>query len=254
MVVDRILDWTRGGSPLGRQLRRAVVGLSQWSMRPGGLHRALLVERSLRRQLVDELARALYWQPMFAAQCEQTGASFRLEICPDSKLPPVVHCRLRLGEGVRLSARTTFSGARNAPAPAPITIGDHTYVGHRVVIRAGLSLSIGKHCYFASNVFLSGDPGHPLDAAARRTEPAPREDLGTIEIGDDVWIAEGAAVLGNVRIGDGAVVAARAVVTKDVPPRALVAGAPAKVIRILDAPERQKGRTNTAVRLGPAGA
>jgi len=238
MVVDRLLDLTRGRSPLGRALRRAVVGLSQWSLRPGPLHRALLIERSLRRQLWDELARALYWQPMFAAQCAEAAPGFRLELCPDSRLPPVVNCRLHIGQGVRLSARTTFSGARAAPEPPIISIGEGTYIGHRVVLRAGRKLTIGRRCYFASNVFLSGDPGHPLDPERRRSEPAPLESLSTIEIGDDVWIAEGAAVIGEVRIGDGAVVAARAVVTKDVPPRALVAGAPARVVRIIGEEER----------------
>jgi len=243
MVVDRLLDWTRRRSPMGQALRRAAVSLSQWSLPPGALHRALLVERSLRAQLLDELARALYWQPMFAAQCARADRSFRLEIAPDSKLPPVIHCRLTVGPRVRLSARTTFSGARNAPQIPPIVIGEDTYIGHRNVVRAGLGISIGKRCFFAGNVFVSGDPGHPLDPIRRRTEAAPLEELGRIEIGDDVWIAEGAAVLGNVRIGDGAVIAARAVVTKDVPPRALVAGSPARVLRIIgEAPAGNEAR------------
>lgn len=232
-VVDSLLDLTRKGTPLGRSLRRAVVGFSQWSVPAGPIHRALLVERGLRRQLVDELARALYWQPLFAAQCAKVEGPFRLEICPDSKLPPVVNCRLEIAAGAKLSARTTFSGARNAPETPRIRIGEGTYVGHRVVLRAGLGLTLGRRCFLASNVFLSSDPGHPLDPERRRTEAAPVEDLGRIEIGDDVWIAEGAAILGNVRIGDGAVIAAKAVVTRDVPPRALVVGSPGKVVRII---------------------
>lgn len=200
----------------------------------------LLQERSLRRQVLDELLRAFYYQPLFTSLCERVDGPYRLEICPDSRLPAVVNCRIEIGPGVRLSARTTFSGARNAPTVPRIVLGAGTYVGHRVVLRAGLSLTLGERCFLASNVFLSGDPGHPLDPVARRTQAAPAEELQHMSIGDDVWIAEGAAVLGGVRIGDGAVVAAKAVVTRDVPAGALVAGAPAKVIRLIGASEERR--------------
>lgn len=52
-----------------------------------------------------------------------------------------------------------------------------------------------------------------------------------VEIGNDVWIGEGAFLVGGITIGDGAVVLAHAVVTKDVPPYAIVGGVPAKVLR-----------------------
>lgn len=232
-VVEGVLDLARSRTPFGRNLRKALYAMSQWSLQPGAAHRWLLAERSLRRQVVDELMRATYYQPLFSSLCARTDGPYRLEICPDSRLPAVVNCRIELGAGVRLSARTTWSGARNALETPRITVGAGTYVGHRVVLRAGLSLRIGERCFLASNVFVSGDPGHPLDPVARRTEAAPVSELGTIHIGDDVWIAEGAAVLGTVRIGDGAVVAARAVVTHDVPAGALVAGAPARLIRMV---------------------
>jgi acetyltransferase-like isoleucine patch superfamily enzyme len=51
------------------------------------------------------------------------------------------------------------------------------------------------------------------------------------EIGNDVWIGEGTTIIGGVKVGDGAVVAARSVVTKDVPPYAIVGGVPAKIIK-----------------------
>ena len=235
-VVQQLLGFMRGGSRAGRALEKVARAVYTGSVAPTGLHRALLAERSLRRQLSDELARALNNQPMFTLLCDRVEGPYRLEVCPDSKLPPVIGCRLRLGRNVRLSARTTFSGGRKAPGPAPIVVGDDSYVGHRVSLRAGLGIRIGRRCYLASNVTLSGDPGHPLDPARRRTEAAPLEDLGHIELGDDVWIAEGATILGNVTIGDGAVVGARAVVTRDVPPRTLVVGAPAKVVRIVGGP------------------
>lgn len=232
--VAKVLDAARRDSRVGKTLRGLLVGASQWSIGPGALHRILAAERRARRQLSDEAWRALYYQPIFAALCEEIDGPFRLEICPDSQVPVVVNCRIHLGKGVRLSARTTFSGARNAPERPAIEIGAGTYVGHRVVLRAGTRLRIGERCHLASNVFVSGDPGHPLDPERRRTEAAPPEDLKRIDIGDDVWIAEGAAIVGEVAIGDGAIVAARSVVHKDVPPHSLVAGVPAKVVKRLE--------------------
>lgn len=244
-VVAQLLDASRKGGSVARALRRLLVASSQWSVPPGFVHRLLLMERSARRQLSDELWRALYYQPLFASLCERVEGSFRLEICPDSKLPVVSGCKLELGKGVRLSARTTFSGARNANERPRIVIGDESYIGHRVVLRAGTGLRIGSRCYVASNVFLSGDPGHPLDAARRRSEAAPAEELHSIRIGDDVWIGEGAAVIGEVTIGDGAVVAARSVVNRNVPAGTLVAGMPARVVRKLasDPPEAPAPRS-----------
>lgn len=66
--------------------------------------------------------------------------------------------------------------------------------------------------------------------------PADREIVskGDVEIGENVWIGENACILSGVHIGDGCIVAANAVVTKDVPPFSLVAGAPAKVIKCIE--------------------
>jgi acetyltransferase-like isoleucine patch superfamily enzyme len=201
---------------------------------PTRLHRLLLVERTVRRTLFYELMRIFYYQPLFETQCAGAGEGCRLELTPDSKLPVVDNCALTLGARVRINARTTFQGARNAPGKPRVEIGDETYLGSRVVVRAGLGVRIGARVLVASNVVISGDPGHPLDPVARRTQPAPLDDLRQIVIGDDVWIAEGATILGGVTIGDGAVVAAHAVVTKDVAPRSVVAGNPARAIRQIE--------------------
>ena len=64
------------------------------------------------------------------------------------------------------------------------------------------------------------------------------EDGFSIEIGNDVWVGEGVMFLGGVKIGDGAVIGANALVTKDVPPYAVVGGVPAKVIRYRMNPEQ----------------
>lgn len=235
-LVRRLLDLSREKSALGKRLRRILVSSSQWSLRPGALHRLLLSERSLRRQISDEARRALYFQPLFELLCEKAEHPFRMEVCPDSKVPVVSGCRLHIGRGVRLSARTTFSGARNAPEAPRIVLGEGTYIGHRVTMRAGLGITFGRRCFVASYVSLTGDPGHPLDPEKRKTEAAPLDALSNIVVGDDVWIGEGALILGNVTIGDGAVIGARAVVTRDIPPMTVATGSPARVVKRIEVP------------------
>lgn len=213
-----------------RSIAKKIFGLRI----PGNrVHRALAFERQLRHFAFDELFRIFYYQPMFESVCKRVGKNTRLELTPDSKVPPIINVDLELGERVRVNARTTFSGARNAPEKPRITIGDDSYVGGRVVIRAGTEVNIGKHVLIASNALISGDPGHPFDAVERRSQPAPAETLTKITIGDDVWLAYNVTVLGKVTIGEGSIVAAGSVVTKDIPPYSLVAGNPARVIRSL---------------------
>jgi acetyltransferase-like isoleucine patch superfamily enzyme len=72
--------------------------------------------------------------------------------------------------------------------------------------------------------------GHPLQPSRRRAYIEARP----IVIEKNVWIATGATILGGVRVGENSVVAAGAVVTKDVPPNSLVAGVPAKLVRSLE--------------------
>lgn len=222
------------GSPgLKKRLRHFARRVASARVPPNRLFRLLAWEYTSRRFALSELQRVVYYQPMFESLCSEVGPGLRLDLTPDSKLPMQINCSLRLGQRVRLSARTTFSGARSASKRPVIRIGDSSYLGSRCVLRAGTGITLGKHVLIASNALLSSDPGHPMDAVARRTQCAPSESLGEISIGDDVWLAYNVAVLGHIRIGEGAVVAANSVVTKDVPPYSLVAGNPARVIRTL---------------------
>ena len=107
-------------------------------------------------------------------------------------------------------------------------------------------LSVGSFCSFADDVkvFLGGEhrtdwvttfPFNVLRQSARHITGHPRT-RGDVVIGSDVWIGVQAMVLSGVTIGHGAVVGARAVVTRDVPPYAIVAGNPARIVRYRFAP------------------
>src|SRR5689334_6133533 len=79
-----------------------------------GVYRALASEYQLRRYALNELSRIFYYQPMFESSCRQVGQGFRLQLCPDSKVPVVGRVELEIGNFVTLSARSTISGATNA--------------------------------------------------------------------------------------------------------------------------------------------
>lgn len=120
-------------------------------------------------------------------------------------------------------------------------LGDHTYVNSNS--RINLS-KIGKFCSIASNVHI-GVGAHPTNFVSTHptfyanNKPFKTfadkmyftEESGAIEIGNDVWIGSNSVILNNCRIGDGAIVALGSVVTKDVPPYAIVGGVPAKLIK-----------------------
>jgi len=139
-----------------------------------------------------------------------------------------------------------------------ITVGDYTYFDDR---RYGpenfeennvlynyepfkVKLVIGKFCAIAAETkfIMTGD--HKLDAISTYPFPIFRhgwEDVynifdlpvkGDIIVGNDVWFGYDSLIKGGVKIGDGAIVATRAVVVKDVPPYAIVAGNPAKVVKM----------------------
>jgi acetyltransferase-like isoleucine patch superfamily enzyme len=90
-------------------------------------------------------------------------------------------------------------------------------------------VDIGDRVMIGPNVSIITS-GHPLLPSQRRAyiEAKP------IAIEENVWIAAGATILGGVTVGENSVIAAGAVVTKDVPPNSFVAGVPAKIIRSLE--------------------
>jgi acetyltransferase-like isoleucine patch superfamily enzyme len=106
---------------------------------------------------------------------------------------------------------------------ATLTLGSG-YINDNVRISCFRSMTMGQDVAISESVVIRDSDNHQL-------EGSPREATAPIVIGDHVWIGMHAIILKGVTIGDGAVVAAGSVVTRDVPPGCLVAGIPAKVLK-----------------------
>ncbi len=194
------------------------------------LHRALYYERRFRKTAWHYLRRVFYWEPLFKSICREVGPRFRLI----GGIPWMEgSLDIRIGSDVTLNGITTLSGATVWGTPT-LQIGDHSYIGYQVTITVGPSIRIGRHVLVADRVSLVGYDGHPKDPVERANHrPAPREEGRPIIIEDNVWICSYATVLRGVTVGEGAIVAAHAVVTEDVPPYTVVAGNPARVVKKL---------------------
>lgn len=147
---------------------------------------------------------------------------------------------LLLGEHVSCYSGCSFAIGENATC----SVGDFTLL-NGAILMVEERIEIGSHCLISWGVGIADSDFHPLDPAQRRIDaqalapffegrpPRPQLRTAPVIIGDNVWIGMNTVVLKGVTIGDNSVVAAGAVVTKDVSPNVVVAGNPAQVVREL---------------------
>ncbi len=120
-----------------------------------------------------------------------------------------------------------------------ISVGQHTYGGiHALIFNEESELKIGSFCSIAPEVMFLVSADHGLSCMSTfpfrvkiMNEELEGISKGDIVVEDDVWIGYRSVIMSGVHIGQGAIVAAGSVVTKDVPPYAVVGGVPAKIIK-----------------------
>ena len=119
-----------------------------------------------------------------------------------------------------------------------VIIGDKTVLGQECTISAYQRVEIGRECVIADRVMMI-DFDHGVVDVERpiRLQGIYKRD---VVVGNNVWIGYGACILRGVTIGDNAVVGTSAVVTRDVPANAVVAGVPARLIRMREEPTRMR--------------
>jgi acetyltransferase-like isoleucine patch superfamily enzyme len=145
--------------------------------------------------------------------------------------PPV----LARGGDVQLGSPIAFRG-RTARAEIGALAGGRLAIGARGFVNQGATIVATSDITIGDDVRV-GDHVAIYDSDYHAVEQGSPVRCAPVRIGDNVWLARGAIVLPGSTIGDHAVVAAGAVVSGDVPARSLVAGAPARVVRSLEAEE-----------------
>lgn len=144
----------------------------------------------------------------------------------------------QLGERKQILKKLFGSMGKQVHIEAPFICdyGAHTHLGNRVFFNFNCTLLDGGGIWIGDD-FMCGPSvqfytaQHPIDAAERRSL---METASPIRIGNDVWIGGAAVICPGVTIGDGAVVGAGSVVTRDVPPYVVAAGNPCRVIRAIE--------------------
>ncbi len=117
-----------------------------------------------------------------------------------------------------------------------VEIGAKTVMGQECTISAYKRVRIGEQCVIADRaMFIDFDHGVVEVERPIRVQGIYTRD---VEVGSNVWIGYGACILRGVSVGDNSIVGTNSVVTKDVPANAVVAGVPARIVRMRDAPER----------------
>lgn len=182
--------------------------------------------------------------PWFLGSCGR-GVAFSRNVilrCPS---------RLSVGEGTLIDEHVCFDikstaaavrlGARNQILQGArfetgyeghVTLGDDCFVGAYTILNGFGGITIGNNALIAGHCHIvSGDHGYGDLSMPMSQQPITGKG---IVIEDDVWLGAGAKILDGVRIGQGSIVSAGAVVNRDVAPYSIVGGIPAKLIKMRD--------------------
>lgn len=180
------------------------------------------------RKIVKRLKGILYSLPELG-QFRSVGRNFQLLGRKNIKA-----CNCSVGDNCWVQAVDSYKGQRFTPQ---ITFGERVMMSNNVHISAVKSIALGNHVLLGSNIYI-GDHSHG-STKPEKYNPAippalrPLDDIDEIEIGDNVWVCDGAIILAGSRIGSGSIVAAQALVKGIFPANCLIAGNPAKIIKRL---------------------
>lgn len=217
---------------------RTYRGIERFNIHPWLLHRFLRRERDMRRMVWSMLKSKLYDEPIFRLSCTSCGEGLHLV----GGIPSIYgEMDLNVGRKVTLHGSTSFFAAKVFARPS-LTIGDRTHCGSFFNVSVGAGVHIGNDVLIANRVTIVAYDSHPQNAELRRRGlPAEAASSRRIVIDDDAWICQGAMIMKGVHVGRGSIVAAEAVVVKDVPPYSVVAGNPAQIVKTLADPAGRAG-------------
>lgn len=137
--------------------------------------------------------------------------------------------RLEVGEGTLFEPGVWIT----CPDEARIRIGEGCFLNQNVMVASQNLVEIGDHCMFANGCFVT-DASHRFDDPDKPVTWQGFTSKGPTKIGDNCWFGANCVVTSGVTIGERCVIGANSVVTKDLPPRTIAAGSPAKVIKEIE--------------------
>lgn len=172
--------------------------------------------------------RTLLWSyPLFACRCDSIGKRVKIESLPFVR----GHTSLVVGDDVRFSGDFSVSSGRFCDHPT-LRIGDRTFLGHNVTITCNREVVIEGDVLIAGDCKIADYDGHAAAMEQRVRDAAPTaNEIRPVRICRGAWIGYGSSVMKGVTVGEGAIVGAHSIVTRDVPPHAVVAGAPARIVK-----------------------
>ncbi len=144
-------------------------------------------------------------------------------------LEALLEGRLELGVGVLFEPNVWIT----APAAARVRIGAGSFLNLGVMVAAAELVEIGDHCMFANGCFVS-DASHRFDEPKVPVTWQGFTSKGPTRVGDNVWCGAHVVVTSGVTIGERCVIGANSVVTADIPPYSIAAGAPARVLKQIE--------------------
>ena len=184
----------------------------------GPLRFVRMLERELRRVSID---RARYLRALWRVEGRLDWRCL-VRVEPD--------CVLELGEDSRVYAGTVLAAKSDGEARGVIRIGSSTSIMEYNNLRTeGAELVVGDHCLISQFVSLIAS-GHEFSRADLRIDEQGVGSVRGIHVGNDVWIGAMVTVMPGVRIGDGSVIGAGSIVTRDVPDYSIAIGNPARVV------------------------
>jgi acetyltransferase-like isoleucine patch superfamily enzyme len=212
---------------IGDALRRAPAPLHGG---PLALLRFMRAHHMLNRHYALLLGRYALLKLRFGRRLRTDGICF---VCPGVKLEIGPHATLSIGRWAWLG-----HGCKIRVHEGEVSIGAKSVIGQECTISAYQHVSIGRECIIADRVMLI-DFDHGVAEVERpiRAQGIYKRD---VRVGHNVWMGYGACILRGVSVGDNSVIGTSSVVTKEVPANAVVAGAPARVIRMREAPRAMR--------------
>jgi acetyltransferase-like isoleucine patch superfamily enzyme len=193
---------------------------------PLALLRFMRANAMLRPSYLRLMIRYARLRLRYRSRLQTDGLCF---ICPRVKLEIGRHAVLRVGRWAWIG-----HGSKIRVHEGEVSIGAKTVIGQECTISAYQHISIGRECILADRVMLI-DFDHGVVEVDRpiRLQGIYKRD---VSVGHNVWMGYGACVLRGVEIGNNSIVGTNAVVTKSAPENAVLAGVPARVIRMREAP------------------